>query len=406
MEGERYERWKRELFERIDRHLSEMIALSDDLAEHPELSGQEYESARKLGAWLRENGFLVELPFAGMETAFRAKIPRTNSRPPRPGTAGGTVGEPPRRVALLVEYDALPGLGHACGHCVSAAISLLAGTALAPFQERLNMELHLIGTPNEENGGAKCEMAGDGVFDAYDMAMMVHLYDENLLMPRMLNLNVYRYAFQGKAAHASAAPWEGRNALNAAQLMMHGVDMLRQHVTPDVRMHGIYSGGGSAPNIVPEKAELFFCLRALERKNLNEVTRLVEDCARGAAIATQTTYTCEMPEIPYEALKPNRAGLETLAEVFAELDLPLGEGKELFGSSDAGNVSVVCPTFHPMLAIAERGIAVHTREFARAAVSERAHEAIRTGAQVIGLQVIKLLGDSQRFRQLRRDFED
>lgn len=377
--------------EEIEREHAALAALSDDIFDHPELPGREEETCRKMVSLLRDRGWQVETPFAGLSTAFR-------------GIFGS--GHHTHKIAVLAEYDALPEIGHACGHCLSGSISILAALALRRLQDRLDADVHIIGTPAEEAIGGKAVMVRQGVFDGYDMAMMVHLYDRNLLATRLLAMDSYKYHFYGKAAHASNAPWEGANALNAAQLMLHAIDMLRQHVKPDVRMHAVIRNGGEAPNIVPEEASLEVYIRALDRRYLNEVVRKVDDCARGAAIAAQTTWKKYPTAEPYDNLAPNQAGLDALKEVFRELDLPLEEDPDLiFGSSDVGNVSFVCPTFHPCLQAAERGVAIHTRAFADSMKTERAYRALSDGARLIARQTAKIFSDPARVQALKRDFE-
>ena len=387
---DKYLRLKEILTEKVEDNLSDLIALNDDLADHPELSGEEHRSSKKIAEILEKKGFRVEMPFAGLDTSFRGIYGDDNHK---------------YKVAIMAEYDALPGIGHACGHCVSGSISVLAAIALSELQDELNCDIHILGTPNEEIDGAKCAMVEQGIFNDYDMAMMIHLYDQNLLYCKLLGLHQYLYTFHGKAAHASASPWDGVNALNAAQLMFHGIDMLRQHVTPDVRMHGVYRNGGEAPNIVPEEASAEFYYRALDKDYLFELDKRADNCAEGAAIATGATWEKALTAAMYDNLKNNDYGIELLREVYNELGIEInGDHDKIFGSSDAGNVSFVCPTFHPTLQIVDRGVAIHTREFAEAVKSPRAHEAIRQGAMVIGLHVAKIFSDEEKISRMKSDF--
>lgn len=387
---DKYLELKEKIFERIDANWAELIALNDDLADHPEISGQEFETSHKIVELLKKKGFATEYPFAGIETAFKAVYGPNNHK---------------YKVAILTEYDALPDIGHACGHCVSGSISVLAGIAMAELQDELNADIHVIGTPIEEADGAKVQMTDDGVFNDYDMAIMIHLYDQNLLYCILNDWMSYQYNFHGKAAHASAAPWEGKNALNAAQLMFHGIDMLRQHVTPDVRMHGIYKEAGVAPNIVPEEASVHFYMRAVDKPYLQEVHRMVDDCARGAAIMTQTTWDTFKVDATYDCMKNNPAGISVMKEVYEELGIDInGDHDKLFGSSDIGNVSFACPAFHPTLQIVDRGVAIHTREFADAVKTQRAHDAIKLGAEVISLHITKTFMDEDKIKAMKEDF--
>ena len=377
---EKYLELKEKIAQAVKENLQDAIALNDDLADHPELSGEEYESSRKIVELLKRKGFDVEYPFAGLPTSFKATYGRNDHK---------------YKVAIMTEYDALPGIGHACGHCVSGAISVLAGIAASKLQDALDADIDVIGTPIEETDGAKCALIKKGVFDHYDMAMMIHLYDQNLIYCTLNGLASYLYTFHGKAAHASAAPWDGINALNAAQLMFHGTDCLRQHVTPDVRIHGVIRNGGEAPNIVPEEASAEFYVRALDLDYMMDVVRKVDDCAAGGALATHCTWD-----------KVETAATYALREIYEELDIDInGDHEKIFGSSDAGNVSFVCPTFHPTLQIVDRGVPIHTREFAQAVKTERAHEAIALGANVIALQIAKIFSDENKIKQMKADFE-
>lgn len=387
---ENYEQLKKHAYLNIEKYTNLCNDLNDYLADNPEVSGEEFESSLKIVKILRGQGYQVEFPFAGYETAFKA-----------------TYGEKKhsRKIAIMTEYDALPGIGHACGHCVSAAISILTGLSLKEMQEDLDVDIDIIGTPIEETDGAKCTMVKKGVFDQYDMAVMVHLFGQNLLAPRLQALDSYLYKFYGKSAHAAAAPWEGKNALNGVQLMFHATDMLRQHVRPDVRIHGVVKDGGLAPNIVPETASVEFYIRSMSREYLNDLMQKIDDCARGAAIATQTTFEKTSTAVSYDNLKENATGLEVLADIYDELGLEIGDTEKVFGSSDAGNVSMVCPTFHPILQIVDPTVAIHTREFAEAVKSPRAYEGIINGSKILILQILKIFTDRDKLEAMKSDFK-
>ncbi len=387
-----YENLVKKADERIALFHRELAELSDDIFDHPEIGGQEYRTTEKMVAILREKGFSVVYPFAGFDTAFKATMGSDDHK---------------YKIALLAEYDALPDLGHACGHCLSGAISLLAGIALSRLQDELNADIHIIGTPDEEYDGGKPKMIRKGVFDGYDMAMMIHMYDRNQVYTKLTALSPYTYFFYGKAAHASSAPWDGRNAFNACQLFCHAIDMLRQHVKPDIQIHGIIRNPGEAPNIVPEEVSAEFYIRGLDRPYLNQVIDMISDCARGAAIATQTTWERKQYGEGYDDLQTLSFGNELLSEAYEEMGVPLnGDPEKVFGSSDCGNVSYVCPTFHATLQIADEGTAIHTREFADAVKSDRAHEALAKGAGIISRYVIKMLSDEDNIKKLKAEFEE
>lgn len=360
------------------------------LFSHPEISGKEYEGSKRIVELLKKQGYDVIYPFSGLETAFKATF-----------GSGYT-----HKVALLVEYDALPDIGHACGHSLSGAISVLAGLVLKEFQEELDTAIHLIGTPTEETVGAKCDMVRQGVFEDYQLAMMVHLDNKSRVSISLQALDSYLFTFKGKAAHASAAPWEGRNAFNGAQLMFHALDMLRQHMKPGCQIHGIIRQSGEAPNIVPERVSLELYTRALTRDLLDELNLLVEDCAKGAALATQTTWTKEPTANGYDNLRPNATAEKVLRGIFKHLGIDdESDPEEIFGSSDAGNVSQICPTLHPTLQVAPSGVAIHTRDFAESLLSPRADEALREGALMIIHEVLEIFSDPELITQLDEDFK-
>ena len=260
------------VFEKIDFLAREAFELNYFLAENPELSGKEYLACEKICALLESHGITVERAFAGIPTAFR-----------------GTVCEAPDsgiNIGIIAEYDALPEIGHACGHNLHGSMSVLTALSLLPILKDIDCELLVAGTPAEETDGAKVEMSAKGLFDGCDFAMMIHSCGgKNMVEYRSLAMDAVEFTFTGKTSHAASAPWEGRNALNGLQLFFHAVDMLRQHVRPEARMHGIVYDGGAVPNIVPERAVGRFYFRAPKRAYLDEIIKKVHNCARGAALA-------------------------------------------------------------------------------------------------------------------------
>lgn len=387
-----YEDLKVRIEKAVEEGFAEAVTLSDWLADHPEVSGEEYESSAKIVEYLRGHGFEVEYPYAGIETAFRGIYGSNNHK---------------HKVAIMAEFDALPGVGHACGHCLSGAISLLAAVAIKEMQDELDCDVHLLGTPNEENDGAKCGMVDAGVFDEYDEAIMIHLFDKNQLYCKLLGLHQFKYTFYGKAAHGATAPWEGVNALNAAQLMFHGIDALRQHVTPDVRMHGVYRNGGLAPNVVPDEASVEFYFRALDKKYHLELDAKVDRIAEGACMMTGCTWKKELTAAMYDNMNNNFTGINAMEEVYHELGIEInGDPDVIFGSSDAGNVSFVCPAFHPTLQIVDKGIPIHTRDFEAAVRTDRGHKSIEYGAKVIALHIAKIFSDAEKIAAMKAEFEE
>ncbi len=370
--------------------LSRCRALAVWLGEHPEISRQEKESCARAAALLREEGFAVEEELAGVPYSFRTvKLPEGKHFT--------------HKMAILTEYDALPGLGHACGHNLSCAVSLLAGMALADLQEELDTEIHVIGTPAEEVIEGKVAMEKAGVWNDYDFAMMVHMDADNMTSPIALSTSQLSIVYHGRSAHASGAPWLGQNALNGARLTLDAIDMLRQHMKPGCQVHGALAEGGVVVNIIPERAKLNLQLRAYTYRDVLELQERIIRCIKGAAMATETEAEITVLHEPVKDLKFNAAADSLAAESFAELGLPLSP-RRIFASTDAGNVSYVCPTLQPLLKVAPAGTGLHTKAFEQCARSEEGLDRILDGASVIGYTAIKIFGDKENLNKVREDF--
>ena len=377
--------------EGVERYAAEMAAMSDDFAAHPEVSGTEKRTSAKLIEVLKAHGFEVTAPYKDIQYSFTATK----------GRKGGP------KACILVEYDALPEIGHACGHNLHGSMSVLAALALAPLVEELGGELLVAGTPAEETNGAKVEMAASGLFDDCDFAMMIHSNcGESIAAYRSLALSPWEFTFTGKTSHAASAPWEGRNALNGLQLFFHAIDMLRQHVKPDVRMHGIVSYGGAAPNIVPDRAVGKFYFRAPENDYLETVVEKVFNCARGAALATETEVSWRRFESPFKNMKQNGTAEAMAAELMEAEGFKVSPCEGFMGSSDVGDVTQRCPAIQPELDIAAgKEIQAHTREFAAATLTDTAHEAMKRGARIIGKSVLRVMTEPELRQKMHADFE-
>jgi amidohydrolase len=374
----------------VDGLADELESLSHRIHANPELGYQEVKAAGWLSDFLAAKGFKVERGVAGVETAFRATI---------------ETGEGPT-IAILCEYDALPGLGHACGHNVIAASGAGAGAALAAVRGELPKgRIQVIGTPAEEGGGGKMKLIEGGVFKDVDCAMMIHGLDRTVLHGDLLGIVRVNFDFTGKAAHASADPWEGVNSLDAVIQTFNAISALRQQVRPDVRIHGIITNGGQAPNIIPEAASATFYVRAATLDYMWEVYKKVVACAEGAARATGAQLrTVQMPTV-YEPMKRN----ETLLGAFKANLERLGATPEppdpnRLGSSDIGNVSQVIPAIQPYIKIAEAGMPIHSRAFAEAAVKPLARQGLVTAAKTMAMTTADLLGDPALVRRAKDEF--
>ena len=359
----------------IDRIAPELRAISLALHSNPELGREEYEAAKLLGAGIEEHGFAVTQNSSGYETSFIAKK-----------GCGGP------KVAFLAEYDALPGLGHACGHNLIAAMSYGAAVAFAAVAGKEAVS-YLIGCPAEETSGAKVAMADAGVFDGLTAALIVHPSDGNYIGGTSYATHPLKVTFRGRPAHVASKVDTGINALDALILFYQGIKELRKTFTQETILAGIITKGGVAPNIVTEEAEAKFTIRALSAHYLED-TVLPAVRKLGAEIALSTGTRVEM--VHYEPLFKELINDAKLMELYKENMMLLGEEMitlsqgEADGSTDVGNVSHVVPTIHPDLGIGSN-LAAHTLEFAQAAGSAYAQERLVVGAKAMVMTAIDLL---------------
>ncbi|MCI7300318.1 MAG: M20 family metallopeptidase [Clostridiales Family XIII bacterium] len=383
---------KEQTFTSIEELAQEAYDLNYDLADHPEISGKEFYACEQMCRILENHGIPVERSFAGIPTAFCGQV-RMDP-------------DSKVKIGILAEYDALAEIGHGCGHCASGSLSLLAALALHANEKDLYGNIHIIGTPDEELTGKKIDMAQAGIFDDYSFVIMIHMDMENRVKMEFMALTAFYYKFKGRPAHASAAPWEGRNALNGAMLMIHAFDMMRQHIKPDARIHGIITKGGAAPNIIPDYVVTDYTLRYPDSRYLSQLEKMAHDCAKGAAMATQTEVEIDHYAPTLDSLKPNPAGEQILEEVYEELGIDLATGEsENKGSSDIGNVSWRCPAFHPTLSIGDTSLTHHTRQFAAKMKEKEVIEPVITrGAQVISLMILKVLTQPDILESIQIDF--
>ena len=378
------------LAQAVDRLGDELEALSNRIHANPELGYQEVKASAWLAEFLEANGFKVERGMAGVETAFRATL---------------ETGEGPT-IAILCESDALPGIGHACGHNIIATSGVGAGAALAAVKDRLPKgRVQIIGTPAEEGGGGKIKLIQGGVFTGVDCAMMIHGMDRTVLHQDLLGIVRVNFDFTGKAAHAAADPWQGINALDAVIQTFNAISMLRQQVRPDVRIHGIITNGGTAPNIIPEAASAAFYVRAASLDYMWEVYRRVVASAEGAARATGTSLKVTQGEMVYEPMKRN----QTLLDLFKTNLERLGVKDEApipdrLGSSDIGNVSQVIPAIQPYIQVAPTGTAIHSRAFLEASVSPLARQGLILAAKTIAMTAADLLASPELVQRAKADF--
>jgi len=380
----------------------ELVDISLDIHAHPELNYQEYHAAKVLADALERHGFQVERSIGGVETAFRAVAP-------------GGRGDGPT-VALLAEYDALPGIGHGCGHNLIAMSNLGAGLGALAAMPSLPGRLMVLGTPAEEGGGGKIRLLEAGVFRNVDVALSSHPSSNRTIIPAAipqdqswsLAMVGYRYAYHGKAAHAAVVPHEGINALNAVIHLFTGIDALRQHLRDDVRIHGIITDGGKAPNVVPDFAAANFMLRSRDRQYLHEVVDKVRRVAEGAAQITGARLEI-LPAHPlYENVRPN-AVLAQAARANAEaigmrLDATPQGWNGGGASTDFGNVSQALPAYYLRFAVSQEPVPGHSTAMAEAATSGLAHDNAMATAKVLALTACDLLAHPELLAAARVDY--
>lgn len=362
----------------VERIESELRALNESIHADPELGGEEFKACRAHIQFLQHHGFQVEDQYLGIPTAFKATL---DSRKP-----GATI-------AYLAEYDALPDIGHGCGHNLLGTVSSGAGAVLGKILSEIGGRVIVFGTPAEETNGFKVDMAAKGAFDEVDVAMIAHPGSSHCRSGRSLAMDALEFTFLGKAAHSAVKPEAGVNALDAAINTFNHINSLREHMRPDAKVHGYIKEGGIAANIVPERAVARFYVRALTKSNLKQLVEKVKRCAEGASLAAGSQLHIKNYEKSYDNMVTN----STLSEAYCRNLLKMGVATiddrpdDELGSIDAGNVSHKCPTIHPYFAISEGRVVEHTREFAQATVSPFAYNEMKKtiGALVqTGLEVV------------------
>ncbi len=380
----------------------ELVDISLDIHAHPELNYQEHHAARALADALERHGFQVERGVGGVETAFR-------------GVIQGGKGDGPT-VALLAEYDALPGIGHGCGHNLIAMSNLGAGLGVKAVMESLPGRVIVLGTPAEEGGGGKIRLLDASVFKDVDVALSSHPSSNRTIIPAdipqdqswSLAMVGYRYAFHGKAAHAAVVPHEGINALNAVIHLFTGIDALRQHLREDVRIHGIITDGGKAPNVVPDFAAANFMLRSRDREYLHEVVDKVRRVAEGAAQITGARLEV-LPAHPlYENVRPNAVLAQAARANAQAVGMPLDAAPVGWNgggaSTDFGNVSQALPAYYLRFAVSRQPVPGHSTAMAEAAKSDFGHDNAIATAKVLALTVCDLLAHPDLVAAAKADF--
>ena len=374
---------------KVEAQRRQLRNLSLKIHANPELGFKEVKAAAWLTQYLEKNGFAVEQGICELETAFR-----------------GSYGEGKPAIALVAEYDALPHLGHACGHNLIAGGSVGAAVAAKAAIDRFGGSVKVIGTPAEELYGGKVTMVERGAFDNIDAAMMVHPGSHNATVTPALACIALEVEFFGRSAHAAGHPEAGINALEAMLLSFAAINSLRQHIMDKARVHGIITDGGEAANVVPDHSAGNFLVRAEDDAYLDELKEKVLDCFVSGATATGARLEYRWGKISYAPMRNNM----TLAKLFKQnmeslgRQMPLADPDQAFGSTDMGNVSQVVPGIHPGVAIVAPGVVNHSPEFALAAASDAGIEGMLDAAKAMAMTIVDLVASPETVAQVKQEF--
>lgn len=383
---------KQTALQAIDRESERFKSIARFIGSHPELGHEEFQACERLTGELEASGFTVEREVLGIPTAFVAKY-----RSAKPGPV----------IAFLAEYDALPDLGHACGHHLICSMSVAAAVGVKSILDRTGGEIRVYGTPAEETKGAKIPMSEAGLFDDVDAALMAHPYYRFERSGKSLAMDAIQFEFFGKAAHAAANPSAGINALDAVIQLFNSINALRQQLEDHVRIHGIIVNGGQAANIIPDYACAQFYVRSATRPHTNMVVEKVMNCAKGAALQTGCTWKASNYEYSYDELITN----ERLSRAFTDNLVQLGIRPEEIhtaddhGSVDLGNVSRRCPAIHPYVKVIDEMHLLHTKEFRDLAMTERAFDSMILGAKALAATACDLLLDAELLKAVKEEFK-
>ena len=369
----------------IDSNAQTLVGLSHRLHAHPELKFEEEQSSQWTAGVLADAGLAVDMGIFDLPTAFSC-----------------SVGSGSLHLAICAEYDALPGIGHACGHNIIAATAVGAGLALAPLVGDLDLRVSIIGTPAEEGGGGKVLLLDRGAFDGVDAAMMVHPAPYEDLEPRISAVAHFGITYEGRASHAAAAPSLGVNAADALTIAQVAIGLLRQHLRPADQVHGIAIHAGDAPNIVPARAEGDWMVRAATVADLDLVRPRIERCFSAGALATGATVSIEDLAPVYTHMDHDHALLDLYRENAVALGRTPDDENAMTFSTDMGNVSLAIPSIHPCIAIESDGAVNHQPEFAGACINASADRAVLEGALALAWTAIDVASGPLRMQLAAR----
>lgn len=382
------------IMEEIDSKKDELVKLSQYIWENPELGYEEFKAKEVLCDYLEKEGFEVNRDVADLETAFVA-VKNGKGKGPK--------------VAIMSEYDALPEIGHACGHNVFSVASVGAAVGVAKVLEEIDGSIVVIGTPAEEgtvpNAGSKAILIEKGVFDDVDAAMMCHAEGRNIVERQLVASATMYASFKGKPAHAGGSPHEGINALTAGVLTINNINALRQHFLPRVIVNPIITEGGVAQNTIPDKCSMKFSIRADKKAVLYNVLEKVEKCIEAAALVTGCTHEHSLPNYIYEDLTPNHVLSNSFKSALDFLDISYLDFESANYAWDAGNVSYVCPTIAPYIKIGSENLVGHTEEFKAASNSEEGFNGMIIGAKAMALTTLDYLTSEELRKEVDAEFK-
>jgi amidohydrolase len=382
---------KKNLHEITQDLFDELKELSDYIYDNPELGYEEYKSSQAHIDLLKRHDFTTEQPYAGMETAFRAEYDSGKEGPV---------------IAYLSEYDALPGLGHGCGHNMLGTVNTGAGIALSKVIDEIGGKVVVFGTPAEETDGGKVHMVNEGSFDDIDVAMCTHPNDFNTMSGSSMAIEPLSFEFYGKGSHAAESPFDGLNALDAVINMFNNVNALRQQIHPSARVHGIIKHGGDAPNIIPDYTRADFYVRALDMPYLEELSAKVINSAKGAALAAGVEMKYNNFESIFEDMVTNQELSQTYNENAAAVGVEMLPPDEDLGSLDMGNVSHVVPSIHSYYSITNnKPVNGHTKEFRDATKTDAAYTAMIQTVEILARTGYDVVTKPELLKAIKEEFQ-
>lgn len=369
-----------------------LAELSNEIYKNPELGHEEFLASKLHMELLKSNGFTVESEYKGMKTAFKASYDSGKMGP---------------AIAYLAEYDALPEIGHGCGHNLLGTVSTGAAILLSKVIDKIGGRVVVFGTPAEETNGGKVTLAEQGSFDDIDVALIAHPDIGYTKSGSSLAMEAIQFEFKGKTSHAASAPEAGINALDGVINTFNNINALRQQVRSDARIHGVITKGGEAANVIPDHCIAQFYVRAKTKSYLKELIEKVKNCAKGASLGAGTELIISNYELSYDNLLTNQTLSNTFTNILLNYVDNVKEPRESTGSIDAGNVSHICPVIHPYFSISEDdSIVGHSREFGACTLTEYAYENMLITIKALALTGVRIIEDNELLKEIKNEFHN